>query len=198
MKCRICNQDKDVSLFTKKLSYCRSCDNERAKEYRRSAKGHAVQLFNDQKKNCRARGHNAPSYTKDEFVSYLLQSDNYCKLHTEWILSDYEKDLSPSCDRIDENKTYSFDNIQLCTWKENNERGYANRKVGHNNKQSRLVGKVINGEVIETYHSVNEAGRDNNISAGHISEVAYGKRKQVGGYKWVFLSDVGHKNRKVA
>ena len=198
MICKKCSEDKDKSMFTKNLAYCKQCDNERAVEYRRSLKGRLIQMYNDQLKNCKNRNHSLPSYTKDEFLDYMLNYDKYLELHKNWKDSMYKKELSPSIDRIDEYSTYSFENIQVVTWAENNNLAYKRRKNGDNNKQSRIVGLLDSyGNIVEVFHSINEAGRKYNLKASHISEVCYCKRKQAGGYKWVFLSDIGHKNIKI-
>ena len=49
--------------------------------------------------------------------------------------------------------------------------------------------EIVNGVVIEVYYSINQAARENNTTARHISEVAHKKRKQAGGYDWKLISD---------
>jgi hypothetical protein len=48
--------------------------------------------------------------------------NNFYELYNNWIDSGYKKSDKPSVDRIDDYKGYSFDNIQLMTWKENNKK----------------------------------------------------------------------------
>ena len=49
--------------------------------------------------------------------------------------------------------------------------------------------EIVNGVVIEVYYSINQAARENNTTARHISEVAHKKRKQAGEYYWKLISD---------
>ena len=66
-----------------------------------------------------------PPFSKDEFKEWI--NSNYkCKLEkmlNDYKESNYKKDLCPSIDRIDDYKSYTFDNMQLITWEENNDKG---------------------------------------------------------------------------
>lgn len=189
MICLKCNQEKTEKEMRKNGYYCRDCDNKSAKEYRRTKRGRLIQMYNDQLKNSKVRGYDMPVYTRDEFIDYMLNSDKFNKIYENWENSNFNQNLSPSVDRIDEYSTYTYENIQIVTWHENNMLAYQRRKDGLNNKQSKEIAKVLNGVVIEVYYSINQAARENNTTARHISEVAHKKRKQAGGYDWKLISD---------
>lgn len=187
MICRICKEDKEKEEFAKHLSYCKKCDNARAVEYRRSFLGHIVTIYNAQINHSKDREHNPPEYSKDEFINFISMDKKYILLHNEWVNSGFLKKLSPSIDRLDEYEGYSFKNIQITTWGNNNILAYERRKSGLNNKQSREIFCYnFTGAMVSKYHSINCAAREFGLRAGHISECAYGKRKQVGGYLWKF------------
>lgn len=196
MICFKCEQEKTEKEMRKNGYYCKYCDNKAAREYRRTKRGKLIQMYNDQLKNSKHRGYPQPSYTRDEFIGYMLNHDKFNDIYKNWEDSNFCNNLSPSIDRIDEYGTYSYDNIQIVTWHENNMLAYQRRKDGLNNKQSKKVAKVLNGDVVAVYHSINQAARENNTTAGHISEVSCKKRKQAGGYDWKLISDAGHKNIK--
>lgn len=45
--------------------------------------------------------------------------EKFKKLFDDYVNSNFEKMLNPSIDRIDDFKSYVFDNMQLITWEEN-------------------------------------------------------------------------------
>jgi hypothetical protein len=55
-----------------------------------------------------------------------LSIKNFKVLYKNWVKSGYEKNFRPSVDRLDSTKGYSFDNIRLVTWKENNNANHIN------------------------------------------------------------------------
>jgi len=140
------------------------------------------------------RGHPAPAYSKQDLRDWLTDDWLFNLLYNNWVNCGYVKDLKPSLDRLDDYKPYTFDNIQLGTWWENNLNGNIAMKNGTNNKQSREVSRCdMDGNIIETYYSIQEASRQTGIPQGNISaclkgyRITKGKAKQAlsaGGYKW--------------
>lgn len=64
----------------------------------------------------------APSYSKEEFIKYAMSSIDFNKLFEMWVESGYEHYKRPSCDRIDNNIGYNFENIQFVTWFQNRDK----------------------------------------------------------------------------
>ena len=93
------------------------------KAYIRTVKGLIVSIYGRQKKSSKKRGHQLPTYSKEELHVWITSQSNFKELYDNWIASDCDMWLIPSVDRLDDAKGYSFNNIQLITWRENHEKG---------------------------------------------------------------------------
>lgn len=123
-------------------------------------------MYDTQIRNCKDRGYSLPKYTKEEFKKWLLENSTFICLYQEWVNSNYQKELKPSIDRLNDYKTYSFDNIQIITWKENRIKAYKSMKEGGNNKNNKAVDWfTAEGIFIKRFHSINEAERQTGIKA---------------------------------
>jgi hypothetical protein len=129
-KCPKCKEEKCISLFGKDTStisgykvYCKKCRNKNAKLRARTVDGLITRIYGHQKDKSRKRGHKQPDYSLIELREYLKSTIIFHKLFKEWSRSNFKKDLVPSCDRLDNSKGYSFNNIEVVTWEENNKRG---------------------------------------------------------------------------
>lgn len=100
----------------------------------------------------------------------------------------------PECydvNHLNECKTDSrFDNLNLLTRKENinfgtrNER--ASKSLTNNTKRSKQVGAFKDGELVMTFPSTNEAGRQGFCQVS-VSDCCNGKLKTHKGYTWRYL-----------
>ena len=137
-------------------------------------------------------------FSKEEFVKWLEDEYNikFDKLFLEWIDSGFLKNKVPSIDRIDDYKSYSFDNMQLLTWEENNLKGRYSEK---NKKQMRemtkrifskpVIQKNINDNtIINLFESAREAGRQLLIDHSTIAACCRGELKSYKGYRWEYES----------
>lgn len=120
--------------------------------YNRIIEQHIRKIFHTQKATSARRKHNEPMYDIDSFTLWMKKQPNFSKLYNNWIDSDFDKNLTPSCDRLDATKGYSFDNIELVTWREN--------LIREVKRKSTLV-KVykINGDFLKEFSSISEAAR---------------------------------------
>ena len=193
-KCPKCKEVKPFEEFHKnksrkdgRQSRCKPCFLEYCQNRSRTLIGKAFQIFSRQKASSKFRGHQPPKYTRGEFVDWLLSNEDYIKLFDEWEKSGYEKSLAPSVDRIDDYKGYSFNNIKVVTWKENNRKVGSDMRNGINNKQSNAVIKMdLNGVKLEEYYSIRQAAREIGVPDANIVKVCKGKRKKAGGFKWKY------------
>lgn len=133
-------------------------------------------------------------FSKDEFKEWI--SSNYkCELEKmlkDYKESNYKKDLCPSIDRIDDYKSYTFDNMQLITWKENNDKGRISLK---NKKQcsemakrvwsKKVIQKDLDGNVIATFNSTHDVERLLGYDSSLIAR-ACRLNKVSKGYRWEY------------
>lgn len=80
---------------------------------------HVFKIYYTQKSSNKKRHHGKIPYSKTELLNWVKKQPNYRSVYNNWIDNDFNKNLSPSCDRLDVSKGYSFDNMQLVTWGEN-------------------------------------------------------------------------------
>lgn len=145
------------------------------KEYEKTFIGVIKRMYDSQKSNSKTRGREMPSYSKDEFIEWVLNQPNYKTIYKNWVESNYSKELIPSVDRPDSSKPYTLDNIKLMTWQENNKLGQKER--------SKTV-ELINLKTLEkrVFESVRKAAEEINSSHSNIIKVLNGSRNTVKGY----------------
>jgi len=169
--CKRCDTKKLVSEFyTSKTqsggysSMCKSCDKERKQNKYRTKDGIIASIYRGQKNRRRVQ------YTQEELRYWMLNQNLFHKLHNEWKLSGYDKNLTPSVDRINPLGVYSFDNIQLMTWIENKNKGYSDRKEGIDTRTGMSVScyDIHTGVKIATYPSIMIASRELDIKRCNI------------------------------
>ena len=167
--CTKCNQTKPLLEFSKANNlkdkvqrYCKICESKRMIDYSRSPIGFIVKLYNNQIKSSIRRGHSNPDYSRGELHEFLISDKNFMLLYDNWVASGYKRNLAPSCDRVNENKHYTFDNIEIMKWESNNNRQYDERRNGNKiTKQSIPVNKYdLEGNFIQTFASISYAARE--------------------------------------
>lgn len=166
------------------LNYiCKICSKERAVAYRRSVEGLISKTYSHQKQSSKRRGHEAPTYTKRELLEYAKCSEEFMRLFEEWCSCGYVSYSRPSFDRLDDSKGYSFDNIQVTTWKEN-ERKQIDKRATEMTKA--VCRYSTSGELMEVYQSVSEAsvamGKSRRSST--ISNCCNGRYETAFGFIW--------------
>ena len=119
------------------------------------------------------------SYSLNQLTEWVVKQKKYHIMWKKWKESGYKNNLSPSIDRIDNQKGYSLDNIQLMTWKENNTKG----RLEYSKK---IIQKDKNGNILKVWQSAAIAQKHLGIWAQNISHVANKIRNYAGGYKWEF------------
>ncbi len=100
----------------------------RQQKYQKSKKGLCSKIYQNQRLNCRRRGKANPTYTMQELREWMFSQKKFHILFDNWKRLDYQKDYSPSVDRIEDDISYTMANIQLMTWAENNKKGYDSRR----------------------------------------------------------------------
>ncbi len=181
-KCSKCGEVKDLSEFYKHSKRCKECCKKASREADQFAKDSTEKgvirvLYKTQKRHSKARGHPEPSYTKNEFRKWLYDN-GYKELYDAWVQSGYDKWKKPSCDRIDDYKGYSFDNIRLTTWKENKDKQTKDRLL-HRSTSGECCKSVqrldSEGNVLKEWVSHNSCRRETGICVSyyiHTNKIA--------------------------
>ena len=174
--CAKCQSLKNLESFPKnKLKHlgrghtCLECSKQQIKDYYKTRVGIAKAIYLGQVSSSKYRNYPKPSYSSKEFCKWILSQGNFEELYLGWVKSNYHKDSKPSADRIDDYKSYSFDNIRLVTWKENRDNLSKSKFIGKNNKQSRSVVQLTStGKFIKEFYSIAQASREVNVNTKNI------------------------------
>ena len=188
-KCKIVKKHKEFSIRKNSKDgltpKCKTCKNIYNTAYRHSVDGLIAVMHGHQVSTSVHRGHTPPNYSRKELVVWVKSQESFMELYNKWCKSGYKKSMVPSCDRIDDYKPYTFDNIRLVTFGENRAKGHSDMKNGVNNKRSKSVKQyTMDGDLIAVYHSVREAARKTGVSYGNIGMTCRGIYKQTGGFLW--------------
>lgn len=193
-KCSKCGEVKPYSEYYKRKDRkigikpeCKKCNILQSIKYAKTKEGLCSRIYTDQKKASKQRGHEMPTYTRNELIKWIEEQPNWELLYNNWIKSDYDKMLIPSVDRPDDYKPYTFDNIQLMTWQDNFDKAHKDRVNGINNKANKAIIQFdLDGNIIKEYYSINQAERETNISKGNITECCKGKRRMANNFNWEY------------
>lgn len=203
--CPNCGGTKPKSSFGRRSyskhvlrSWCKECDKSQCKEYAKTIKGLAHRIFTAQKRRSILRGHPSPTYTLKEFIKWMVAAPSFANIYEEWLNSGCQKLLTPSADRLDDYKGYSFDNLRLVTWGENDRKAAEDVKMGRNNKRSKAVMQYSKkGELIAEYWSVMEADRQTSADFRNISKCCHGRIPSLINCIWKFKADVESERKSI-
>jgi hypothetical protein len=91
------------------------------------------------------------------------------------VASGYQKELKPSCDRLDNNRPYELDNLEIVTWEENRARAARDKAANTLLVNHRPVAAYnLDGSKHREYPSITEAMREVSGNMWGISSVANG------------------------
>lgn len=123
---------------------------------RRTPNGVITALFWHMKRRSKKRKHAAPKFTKVQLTKWLYDN-GFQELYDGWVASGYNCWEKPSCDRLDDSKGYSFDNMRLVTWKENHDKN----KRELERKSRKVIQQVdLDGTVTKEWESIAQAKRE--------------------------------------
>lgn len=203
--CRDCNQSLPYTAFSIKTS-CKDGYNVRCKRchtirYKKGSLERIVKkIYNTQISNSIKRNHSPPEYSLPELIDWVYKQPNWDELYQAYKDSDYDRMSAPSIDRLDSLKPYTFDNIRLVSWRENQQQSADDKVYARDTRILKPV-RALNpdGTLYKEYHSLNAAARAMKVSSLYgISSVANGVPVKDGkgyyytpktykGYKWEWV-----------
>ncbi len=95
----------------------------------RTRRGVVRKIYSRQRSSSRNRNHVYPNYTFKELLDWVLSQPNFEELYSVWVDSNYDKWLKPSTNRLNNNKPYTFNNIELITWGQNDAKEHQKVKL---------------------------------------------------------------------
>lgn len=166
------------------------------KKYRQDNKGTLkywlTQTYGRMKRDNKLKFNSDLPFSKEEFLLWVNKTD-ILEMLEKYKQSNFKKDLHPSIDRIDDYVGYNFDNIQLVTWKENNEKGRKCLKnklqcseMAKNKWSKKLVQKDLNGTILRFFNSTHDVTRKLGYDSSLIAR-ACRENKISKGYRWQYV-----------
>ena len=201
--CTKCGVEKELSEYNKQksnndgLMYMgRECSIKSKIDFYRTKRGLCLKIYTSQKARCIKKNRPLPEYTSQELEKWILSNDSFETLFYEWEKSGYKKNKTPSVDRIDNSRYYSFDNIRLMTWEDNKQLGHEdmrNGKIIHGTKPHKKVIQFLLDKqtVVNEFVSTREAERNTGIKHSAISRVCEGRKhyNSAGGFYWRYKDE---------
>ena len=168
-QCNTCGEFKalteyhiDKTCADGKQGKCKEC----SQHSRNVPEALAKRIYRSQVLSSVRRGHVMPAYTIDELTDWLLNNIDYLRMHQEWKISGYIRELAPSVDRENDYEPYSFDNIRgVITWADNKARYHEDAKAGINKKLSQAI--IYEGQ---EYVSISAASRATGLNRQFIAK----------------------------
>jgi len=156
-------------------------------ECKRTKSGVITKIYGAQKGGAKKRGQHSPVYTNEELREWMLSQSIFHELYDRWVESNYDRWQRPSCDRLDNNKSYTVDNLRVVTWWENAHKYYEDIKNGIALKTCKAVLQYDrNGNFVAEYYSIKQASRVTGIMSSSISATCNGRYKTAFGFFWRF------------
>jgi len=192
-KCTKCNNLHPINFFNYKnkkdnirQSQCKNCNKQYDKERFKTLDHLIKRIYIRQKRSSIYRKHVPPDYTLLELWKWMY-INNIRLLYDRWVKSDYNKNMTPSCDRLDDYKPYTLDNIRLVTWEENFTKFQYDRVNNTNTKTNKPVLQYTKDNIFVKEHcSQTVAAKEVRIHPTSISKVCHNVEKTAGGFIWKF------------
>ena len=203
IRCCICKNHKDTSSFYKNRSTkngygseCKICVLARHSKRIKTKDGLLSRMYKSNVECSKTRGHELPEYTRKELRERFINSKEFNILYDEWVKKGYDKNYTPSIDRIDDYKSYSFDNIKITTWRNNREKYYKDAMEGTNLKRCKSVKQFsIDNVLIKEHYSLSSAAREVGSTCGNIAKCCKGERRTTKGFIWTYPKQTTSLNR---
>ncbi len=195
-------RSKDYYNEVKQSQEWKDKRNEYSKDYRKQSKDKIEfwfsKMYSAMKTRNRKNFNLELPFSRNEFKDWI--NNNYQneleKLFNIYVENNFDKYKVPSVDRIDDYKSYTFDNMQLLSWKENDIKGSEceKNKKSCSDMSKKYWSKAIEqldlkGNIVNAYCSVREAERQTGFDASSISKCCRGEAFTSKGYKWRYINE---------
>ena len=187
-RCSACGECKKRGEFyscsknvTGLQSSCISCK----LEAKRTKQGKISKIYSSQKVTSKIRNHPPPNYDLQELINWCMSQQLFHTIYHKWQESNYPTDLSPSCDRKDDSKPYTLDNLQLKTWRCNLDKEHQKQRI----ERGKAVVSIHKHTKVQTvYNSAHEAAAITGAAFQNILSCCHNKYgfQSAKGYKWIF------------
>lgn len=192
--CSGCGLNLPLTTFTPKGKKCMVCVKSYNLQHKRSLSGLFTSIYANQRNSSRYRQHDMPDYSLKEFREHFINNPAYIQLHTDWVKSNYAKACVPSFDRLNDDLPYTLSNIQLTTWKANEQKQRNRIKAGiaKTDKITAVAQYDLSGNWLKEYPSIAIASRSTGIMASQIARACLDSKKSsmlriAKGYKWGYV-----------
>lgn len=103
-------------------------------------------LRNSMIANSKSRGHQSPKLSLKQFKLWITSQPRWDNIVANWVDSGFNTYLAPSVDRLNNDKSYTLNNIQLVTWVENMANNYkdSSHTIEIYNTQGSFIGVADN------------------------------------------------------
>ncbi len=152
---------------------------EEALAYSRTKEGLIKHLYNAMVRRTRDRGHEPINFSKASMIQWLMNDWVFGLLFKNWVNCGYLKPYRPSIDRIKDSLGYTYQNIQLIPWGENDAKGryQSNKPISQFTRE---------GKFVKHFMSTKTAQQMTGIDNGSICNCLKGKLNTAGGYTWKY------------
>lgn len=144
----------------------------KVKEYQKTKIGKATKIMNDCKKNDRKHGRGEGDLTAEWIVENIFSKPCAHCGETDW--------RKIGCNRLDNTKPHTMDNVEPCCWECNN-------KLGHECRKKKVYQFTIEGELVAVWECAKDAADAIRCSNTTISDCCRGELKTCKGYIWKYL-----------
>ena len=172
--------------------FCKDCKKILKQDFYRTKRGVIVTIYDSQKSSSKRRHHPVPSYSLNQLYEWVSNQEIFHTLYDIWVETNYNKMDKPSIDRLEDDKPYTFENIQIVSYEENHAKATYNREQGITTQGSvckPVRQYTLTGAFIQEFVSASQATKflpDLKLNRQNIQKVCNGERKSCGGFIWKF------------
>lgn len=194
-ECTKCHVIQEDTSFRSNRMQCRTCEAVYIKLLRQTPEGLVRRIYNNQRMTTRKMGRALPAYTLMELYEWLDTQPKFAELYHSWVAGGNCIEDVPSIDRLDNHKSYSLDNIQVVTWRQN----LLNQKTQNmggeymHTKSKAVRQLTLAGELVDEYPSIAMAIRSIKgwggvkVTVSNVSKVCDGNATTAYGFKWEWV-----------